>query len=121
MDYNPEKIRSLDHPGLMRELREFVVDTNSRFANLSLAGVVSFETISKNLSSYPSTLTYTNDYLSNITYIVPSGVIVKSLYYTPAGQLTSIVLSGSGLPTGTQTTKTITYDTSGKLTGIIYS
>jgi len=82
-------------------------------------GTNSFETVNKNLSSYPATLAYTGGGdLNTITYTVPGGTIVKTLNYT-AGDLTSIVLSGS-TPAGISLTKTLTY-TSGNLTGVTYS
>lgn len=79
----------------------------------------SYETISKNLKAYPATLAYggTGD-LNTITYTVPSGTITKTFNYT-AGNLTSIVLSGS-TPSGINLTKTLTY-TTGNLTGVSYS
>ena len=79
----------------------------------------SYETISKNLKAYPATLAYggTGD-LSTITYTLPSGTITKTFNYT-AGNLTSIVLSGS-TPSGINLTKTLTY-TTGNLTGVSYS
>jgi hypothetical protein len=79
-----------------------------------------FETVSKNLKSFPYLLNYTTGNLTSIVYNIGGGnFITKTLNYT-TGTLTSIVLSGtlpSGLPT---TTKTLTYS-SGKLTSIVYS
>ena len=78
-----------------------------------------FETISKNLKSYPYVLNYTDDVLTSIVYDLGGGnEITKTLNYTEA-DLTSIVLSGD-TPAGIDLTKTLSY-TSGDLTGIAYS
>lgn len=79
-----------------------------------------FEVVSKNLKSYPSTLGYDQaGKLSTITYTTPTGPVVKTFLYT-SGKLTSIVLSGAGLPTGIATVKTLTYS-GNRLTGLTYS
>lgn len=78
-----------------------------------------FETINKNLSSYPATLNYNNNGdLITIVYNTGAGNITKTLNYT-SGNLTSIVLSGS-TPAGISLTKTLTY-TGENLTGVSYS
>jgi hypothetical protein len=90
----------------------------------SSAGYVSeigstFETVSKNLKAYPSTLAYTGGNLTSITYALGGGLtIVKTLAYTGT-DLTSIVLSGY-TPGGISLTKTLTYS-AGNLVGISYS
>lgn len=78
-----------------------------------------FETVSKGIRSYPANMEYVSGVLTTIVYTTPAGSVVKSLGYT-SGLLTSIVLSGSGLPPGVQTTKTLSY-TSGVLSGVNYS
>jgi hypothetical protein len=80
---------------------------------------VSFETVSKNLNSYPSTINYTGSVLTSIVYTVGSNSITKTLNYT-TGVLTSIVLSGTGLPSGISLTKTLNY-TSNNLTSVSYA
>lgn len=78
-----------------------------------------FESVSKNISSYPYTLTYDGTTLASITYDIGDGdSIVKTLNYTD-GKLTSIVLSGD-TPDGISLTKTLSY-TGENLTGITYS
>jgi hypothetical protein len=78
-----------------------------------------FETISKNLKSYPYVLNYTDNALTSIVYDLGGGdEITKTLNYTGA-DLTSIVLSGD-TPAGIDLTKTLSY-TNGDLTGIEYS
>lgn len=77
-----------------------------------------FETISKNLKSYPYVLNYTSNILTSIVYTLPTGSITKTLNYT-SGKLTSIVLSGD-VPSGVPLTKTLSY-TGDKLTAITYS
>lgn len=78
-----------------------------------------FETVNKNLKSYPSTLTYTGgSTLTQITYTTPNGVIQKTLNYSN-GLLTSIVLSGN-TPNNISLIKTLNYS-NGKIVGITYS
>lgn len=77
-----------------------------------------FESVSKNLKSYPYTLTHTSGRLTSITYTLPVGTITKTLNYT-GELLTSIVLSGN-TPDGIPLTKTLGY-TSGTLTSVTYS
>lgn len=77
-----------------------------------------YETVSKNLKSYPATFNYSGNTLTSITYIVPGGNITKTFNYT-GDLLTSIVLSGN-TPTGISLTKTLNY-TSGQLLSITYS
>lgn len=76
-----------------------------------------YETVSKNLRSFPATLTYSSGELASISYATPGGAIVKTLNRS-AGRLASIVLSGS-LPSGIATTKTLTYS-GDTLTGVAY-
>ena len=76
-----------------------------------------YETVSRNLKSYPATLSYTAGELSSISYATPGGAVVKTLNRT-AGRLASIVLSGA-LPSGIATTKTLTYS-GDTLTGVAY-
>jgi hypothetical protein len=94
----------------------FVSDTEKATWNASLDE--EFESVSKNLKSYPYALNYTGTKLTSIVYTLPSGSITKSFNYT-GSQLTSIVLSGS-TPTGIDLTKTLTYSGS-TLTGVSYA
>ena len=77
-----------------------------------------FETVSKNLKTYPASLNYTLGVLTSIVYTLPVGTITKTLNYT-LGVLTSIVLSGD-TPAGIDLTKTLGY-TGSELTSITYS
>lgn len=77
-----------------------------------------FETVSKNLQSYPYTLTYGWWILTSIEYTLPTWTITKTLNYW-WWLLTSIVLSWD-IPSGIETTKTLNY-TSWTLTSITYS
>lgn len=89
------------------------------WSTISVTGLgEEFETVSKNLKSYPYSLTYTSGVLTSIAYTTGSGTITKTLNYT-SGVLTSVVLSGS-TPSGIDLTKTLTYS-SGVLTSISYS
>ena len=89
------------------------------WSTISVSGLgEEFETVSKNLKSYPYALTYTSGVLTSIAYTTGSGTITKTLNYT-SGVLTSVVLSGD-TPVGIDLTKTLTYS-SGVLTSIAYS
>ena len=81
-----------------------------------------FETVNKNISAYPYVINYTlSDDIDTIVYTTPSGSITKTFNYDGGGALASIVLSGSGLPSGLSIlTKTLSY-TTGQLTGVTYS
>lgn len=77
-----------------------------------------FETVSKNLKSFPYALNYTVNVLTSIVYTVDAGTITKTLNYT-GNKLTSIVLSGN-TPSGIDLTKTLNY-TGDALTSVTYS
>ena len=77
-----------------------------------------FETVSKNLKSWDSTLTYTGSSLTSIAYTDGVSTITKTLNYT-SNKLTSVVLSGD-TPLGIDLTKTLTY-TGNKLASTTYS
>jgi hypothetical protein len=78
-----------------------------------------FETVSKNLKSYPYVITYDGNDIDYITYNLGGGdSIVKTFNYT-LSVLTSVVLSGD-TPSGMELTKTLIY-TGDNLTGIEYS
>jgi hypothetical protein len=94
----------------------FVTDTEKAIWNASVDET--FETVSKNLKSYPYVLNYTGSQLTSIVYTLPAGSITKTLNYAGT-KLTSIVLSGS-TPLGINLTKTLTYSGS-TLTGVSYA
>lgn len=78
-----------------------------------------FESVSKNVSGYPSSITYNSDgSVNTVTYTLPSGSIVKTFSYS-SGNVSTIVLSGS-TPSGISLTKTLTY-TGDNITGVSYS
>ena len=77
-----------------------------------------FESISKNLKSYPCTFNKTGDVLDSITYTLPSGTITKTFNRTGT-VLNTVVLSGD-TPAGIDLTKTFNY-TGSVLTSIAYS
>lgn len=81
-----------------------------------------FESVNRNIKTYPYVLNYNiSDQLDTIVYTTPSGSITKTFNYDGGGTLTSIVLSGAGLPAGlTLLTKTLGY-TTGQLTSVTYS
>jgi hypothetical protein len=77
-----------------------------------------YETVSRNLRSYPATLAYSSGELASISYATPGGAVVKT-FNRVAGRLASIVLSGA-LPAGIATTKTLGY-TGDALTSVGYA
>lgn len=78
----------------------------------------SFETVSKNLSSYNAAFNRTGDDLTSIVYTTDGGTITKTLTRT-GENLSSIVLSGD-TPGGIDLTKTFTR-TGDDITSITYS
>ena len=84
----------------------------------SSSAINTFETVSKNLESYPYELNYTGDQLTSIVYTTPDGTITKTLSYS-GSQLITITLSGN-TPSGIYLVKTLTY-TGDVLTSISYS
>lgn len=77
-----------------------------------------YESISKNLKSYPYAFNKTGDVLDSITYTLPSGTITKTFNRTGT-VLNTVVLSGD-TPAGIDLTKTFNY-TGSELTSITYS
>ena len=78
-----------------------------------------FETVNKNIKSYPSTLNYSGSVLTSIVYSLGATTITKTLNYDIGGNLTSVVLSGD-TPSGIALTKTFGY-ASGNITSITYT
>jgi hypothetical protein len=110
MIYNKPYKKPLSEVGAIDE--EFIDTIAAQINN-------KFETVSKNLNSYPYVLVYGIYGLSTITYNLGGGnYIVKTFNYT-LGVLTSIVLSGD-IPSGIEHIKTFHY-TGNDLTSITYS
>jgi hypothetical protein len=78
-----------------------------------------FETVSKNLKSYPYNLTYGVDGIDTIVYDLGGGLSITKTFNYTLGVLTSIVLSGD-TPSGIELTKTLIY-TGVDLTNVSYS
>jgi hypothetical protein len=93
------------------ELDRLITPTLDEVAN-------SFESYSKNLLSYPYTITETSPTITTIAYTTPSGIINKTITEVSSA-ITTIVFSGD-YPSGLPTTKTIT-ETSPTLITITYS
>lgn len=66
-----------------------------------------FETVSKNLKSYPYVLNYTGTKLTSIVYNIGVGIITKTFNYIGT-QLMSITLSGN-TPDAIDLNKTLVY------------
>jgi len=78
-----------------------------------------FETVSKNLKSYPGTFAYGSGDLQTITYDLGGALsIIKTIGRTGL-QITSITLSGD-TPNGIALTKTLSYSGE-QLTGVSYA
>jgi len=85
----------------------------------------SFETVSQNLRDTDKAFLYhtSGPNLGSLNYIehgAGANLVVKTFNYT-TGKLTSIVLSGAGLPVGILTTKTFGYALDGTLETVEYS
>jgi hypothetical protein len=78
-----------------------------------------FESLNKNLRSKEFTIAEVGENISTITYGSGLQQVVKTFGYS-GGKLTTITLSGSGLPYGISTTKTLLYSGS-DLVGASYS
>jgi hypothetical protein len=78
----------------------------------------SYETVNKNLRSFPAAFNYSGTNIASIVYTTPSGSITKTFNYT-GSTLTSIVLSGD-TPQGIALTKTLNY-TNELLSSVGYS
>jgi hypothetical protein len=85
-----------------------------------LSGIQSFETVNKNIKGWPYVIGYSGNNVSTITYTTTSGTIVKTYAYDINGNVTSVTLSGSGLPVGINTVKSFTYSI-GNVVTITYS
>lgn len=93
--------------------------TQARVLQLISENTATFETVSKNILSYPYVPTYLlNGLINYITYTVGTGTIVKTYNYS-GNLVSSIVLSGD-TPAGISLTKTFNY-TGSVLTSITYS
>lgn len=89
--------------------------TKAYVDGLAGGSAATFETVSKNLAASGSTLSYTGDELTSITY---DNGITKTFAYGVDG-LSSVTLSGA-TPGGIDLVKTFVYNT-GKLTEVVYS
>ncbi len=97
-------------------VKKYVTDALS---GISVTGVAeSFETVSKNLSSYDYAINYSGSNISTIVYTKAGGTITKTLNYT-GNEITSVVLSGD-TPGGIDLTKTLTW-AGGLITNAVYS
>lgn len=82
-------------------------------------GVEYFESTSKNLKSYPATISYSDGKVSAVEYDLGAGqAITKTLSYS-GGFLTTVTLSGD-TPSGIDLIKNLVY-TDGALVGFSYS
>jgi hypothetical protein len=113
-----DRVKGLDElEELIRNTKKGVTLFGGSTSSEELFGKT-FEAVSKNLNSYPFSLTYTGDNLTSVVYTTPRGAITKTLAYT-GDDLTSVVISGA-LIIKTPITKTLAY-TSGNLSSVAYS
>lgn len=81
----------------------------------------SFQRIVGNLDSYDFVPTLNGDGdLATQVFTLPDASTITITYGYTGGNLTSITLSGA-IPAGIDTTKLITYDGNGDITGVSYS
>ena len=86
----------------------------------SSGGVEStFETVNRNLKSYPYTITYDGKDIDYITYDLGRGFSITKTFGYTGKDLTTVTLSGD-IPVGIDTVKTLIY-TGKDLTSIVYS
>ncbi len=78
-----------------------------------------YETVSKNLKSFPYTLNYSGGNLSTVVYDLGGGDSITKTFSYSGSNLTSVVLSGD-TPAGIDLTKTLSY-TGSDLTSVSYS
>lgn len=79
----------------------------------------SWESVAQNLYAYDEVVNYASGRVSFIDYAATGGTITKTINYA-GDDISSVVLSGAGLPGGTDLTKTLTYS-SGNVTAISYT
>jgi hypothetical protein len=79
-----------------------------------------YESVNKNLRSYPYTLTYSMGNVSTVTYDLGGGLSVVKTYSYSAGKLTTVVLSGD-LPVIFSTLTKNFFYTGANLTSVTYT
>jgi hypothetical protein len=67
-----------------------------------------FETVNKNLSSYPNVFTYVSKKIDNIVYDLGGGFTITKTFLYTGNKILSVTLSGD-IPAGIDTVKTFTY------------
>jgi hypothetical protein len=87
--------------------------------DIGVGGESAYEIVSKNLRTYPYTLTYGVDGISTIVYDLGEGLSITKTFNYTSSVLTSIVLSGD-TPSNIELTKTLVY-TGADLTSVTYS
>ena len=93
---------------------------NTEWGSISVEGLAeAFETVSKNLKSYPYILNYGVDGIDTIVYDLSGGLSITKTFTYAAGILTTITLSGD-TPSGIDLIKTLSY-TGIDLTSVAYS
>lgn len=97
---------------------EAITDVNVEVATGSALWTQSFDTVSRNLSGYPYSITYTGTQITSVVFNLGTTTTTKTFNYS-SGLLTSIVLSGD-TPDGIKLTKSFSY-TSGKISSVSYS
>jgi len=97
-----------------------VTATTGAKGSAGATGIIpqTYESISKNLNTYPYTITRSGNLVSYITYTTPNGNYVKNYYYIQ-GVLSYVTISGALLGSSVYT-KTLNY-TSGVITSVSYS
>jgi hypothetical protein len=99
---------------------ELSISNGNTVSLSSLETKETFESVSKNLKSYPYTVNYTDNTLTSIVYSLPDNKFITKMFEYTNSLLTSVSLSGD-LPSGIDTTKSLSYTVNNVLTGISYS
>ncbi len=95
------------------------LQVNNTGTGLIYSDLTSYETVSKNLKSYPYVINRIGSIINTIVYTLSLGTITKTFSYDVNNNVSSIILSGA-TPAGILLTKTFNY-TGSILTSISYS
>ncbi len=99
--------------------QETYTTVRSNSASWGTGSTETFETVSKNLKSYPYTVNYNGSLLTSISYNLPDNKQITKIFSYVNNNLTTVTLSGD-LPVGISTVKTLEYSINNALTGATY-